>query len=500
MISLLRNLLITLFLVISVPGLLHAQRTLGIQWDHIPEREEAAIEQLQKFHSLGISLVEVSQPLAEPVWNTIDSLGIEVYGDLGIRFPTATTFENPDSALVRQIRERSATYFTQPSVTAIGLFAYGAESDAAFREALQPIVAQFRENTDLDLYYKTSIPIPSESPLTDFTLQHIHVTSPNTDSLAISNAANIGSYLFSTSEKLEPYVTPFKQFLDQTSDFSNKPIFLNQQWLQQFLAQNPDFDATLRNLTTSSESIIPLPEESLPSSSNTAIPIILLLAVWGSVAFHYHSSPVYRKALFRYFTAHKFFVEDIFQRQIRSPRPGIVITLQNAILVSACVFATFSTLLSSLGQQAFFYHFKVFTYLGTSPLSMLLWTMGTLILLGLISIMWLHLTQQRTKSLIQTLTIYSWPLHLNLIFGTATITMFSAGASGILITIFTTLTLLTSILAFVISSFDLSRLASSTLAQQAKTNIPYLAILIAGLVLIFNSDQIMQALRLALNL
>jgi hypothetical protein len=78
--------------------------------------------------------------------------------------------------------------------------------------------------------------------------------------------------------------------------------------------------------------------------------------------------------------------------------------------------------------------------------------------------------------------------------------MFSASASPILITLFTGLAILTCILAFIISSFDLSRFTNSTFAQQIKTNIPYLAIWIAVLALLLNSEQIVEVLRLAVNL
>src|SRR5699024_9379857 len=108
---------------------------------------------------------------------------------------------------------------------------------------------------------------------------------------------------------------------------------------------------------TEANAVFTIPEEKLPPQSNTAVPILILLSVWGIIAFLYSSDPIYRRSLFRYFTGHKFFVKDVFDRHLRSPWPAIAINLQNALLLGVGSFTLFSVLFSPLGKTAFFHFF-----------------------------------------------------------------------------------------------------------------------------------------------
>lgn len=265
------------------------------------------------------------------------------------------------------------------------------------------------------------------------------------------------------------------------------------------IKEHPQFTETLQSLSSESKLIFPLPNEDIPTQGNAAMPMILLLLIWGTVALHYNTSPLYRKSLFRYFTAHKFFIDDIFKRLIRSPMPAIIIILQNALLLSISMYAIFSMLLNPLGQQAFFYHFSKLSITGNSPVSIFVWTFLLVLLHSLLSIVWLYISHKKIKSLTQIAIVFAWPLQLNFLFCTGAITFFSTSESGNA-TLFTTLGLLLLLLSYTFSALDISRFARSKAKYLFKTIIPY-TIIIAGIVVwILTNDQWMDALTLALNL
>jgi hypothetical protein len=478
---------------------LHAQRSVGVKWE-MPENQKAAMSQLQQYHELGISIIEVQSPLSSPVWREINRLEFEVYGNLGIRFPTTSTFSEPDSSLINSIQNKASAYLSQSSVTSINLFEYGAIHNSPFFKALEPIARQLKSRRQTDLYFTSRRLSTQDISSSDFIMWDLFVTSKNIDTLSIPQGSTIGAYIYSPSEDLYGYLTPFKKFLDLTSSTSEKPIFIYQDWLNSTLAKYPDFPKTLRSVISKPDPVFPLPKESIPNGPASVLPILMLLLIWGTVALHFNSSPLYRKSLFRYFTAHKFFIQDIFQRHIRSPFPALLIILQNVFLLSTCVFATYSAVLSPLAKEALIYHFPLLSTFGNSPLSIFIWTIILTLAISFLSIMWLYLGHKRISSLTQTTTIYAWPQQLNILLGTLVITLFSADASHTLIVIFTVFAVLIFILSFLLTSIDTARFAKSKILHQIKTSGLYLAVWGSFIGWILTNEQWMDIINLALDL
>lgn len=494
----LRFLFLTLTLIVVSHLSLQAQRTIGVKWD-TPTDPQTAISELSQFNKLGISTLEVDSQLSPEIWQRIDSLGFNVYGKLGIKFPLTSTFSQPDSSLIRSIQKKASTYLSQPSVSAIGLFEYGATHQSDFSEALTPFVSQIKKSRQVELYYM-SRNSKVDSSFVDFVLHEVHLTPANLNTVSIPKHSMAGGFIFKPTEELEPYLSPFKKFVETTSVTAPKPIFVHSSWLFSILDKYPHFAETLHTLTSEEEVIFPLPKEETPSPKSTMLPILVLLLVWGSIGWHYNSSPLYRKSLFRYFFGHKFFIDDIFKRQIRSSLPAFTIILQNALLLSGSVFATFSTLFSSLGQTAFFYHFSPLTFFGETPFSIFIWAFLVSITFSLTSIVWLSISHKSISSLTQVTTIYAWPLQLNFIFCTIAITIFSAGGEGITVAILTAVAMLVFLLTFIFTSLDTIRLSRSRFAHLIKTIIPYLLILGGLMVWIFTREQWMEVISLSLTL
>jgi len=437
----------------------YAQQTLGVKWD-TPANDDQAVNQLRQMHEMGISLIEVSSPPSPKVWETINTMNFQVFGDLGIAYPVALTFSDPDSSLIRQIETKASAYLTHPSVQAIGLFKYGAINQPKFLRAIRPFVDQLQKAGPQKIYFTTNRK-PSQNVIsTNFYIYTVRVTASNLHSITLPEDSTIGGYLFYPSKNISGYISPFKRFIEATPSGS-KPIFVDSHWLFSMLKKYPQLKSTIYSLTNNSEAVFPVPKESLPSQENSAIPVIILFAVWGMAALHYNSSPLYRKSLFRYFGAHKFFIDDIFHRQIRSPLPASLVILQNTLLVSASFFAIFSAFWSPTGKDALFYHFPVLEAFGNGPMAIFSGSLTASLALSLVSILWLYLSYRKMNSATQVATIYAWPLHLNFITATISIASFSAGSSSKIIILSSALTVFIFLLSFIFTSIDIARFKAS---------------------------------------
>lgn len=494
-----RSLLLTLLLLAFSQTATYAQRTLGVKWN-APKNTDSAVTQLHKIAEAGISALEIQSDLPPETWQKIDSLQFKVYGSFGIKYPLKSTFGEPDSALISAIQNKASAYLSQPSVTAVGLFEFGAIHKSAFLESLKPITDQLKRSTQKSLYY-TSRRLTSENRLTDFVLLDIRITPADLDYLSLPNSSNIGGYIYSPSPDLKGYLSPFKKFLNKTSAYPDKTVFVHSNWLLNMLDKYPRFSKTLHSISNDTNAVFPLPRENLPGQTPPVLPIFVLLVVWGTIAWHYNTSPLYRKALFRYFIAHKFFVDDIFKRQIRSVAPAFTIILQNALLISASGFATFTVLFSPLGQAAFFHHFPSLALLTNTGYSIFIWIFLAALLIPLVNVIWLFTTHRKVSSFTQITTLYAWPLQVNFLLCTIAITLYAADSGSQIIAILTAAAFLFLFLSFIFTSVDTFRFARARFFHLIKTSIPYLLVL-GGLVIwiILTKEEWLEIFSLSLNL
>jgi len=227
----------------------------------------------------------------------------------------------------------------------------------------------------------------------------------------------------------------------------------------------------------------------------------MLLVIWASVALYYSSSPLYRKSLFRYFNAHKFFIDDIFQRHIRSASPAIILIFQNAILLAAALFACVMSAVTPLGLDALFHHFPVLTIFGKGIFSLTFWIVPLSLLLASLSITWLYISHKRINSFTQIATIYAWPLQLNLLVTTVVVVLYASGGPLWLISLTGITALLVQLLSFIIASFDTARfLPSHTILYLFTTSGLYFMIATALIIWGLLTPELIDAMTLTISL
>ena len=268
------------------------------------------------------------------------------------------------------------------------------------------------------------------------------------------------------------------------------------------LEKHQQLGSNLHSLATGEKSIFPLPQESIPSPTQPSLPIIILLIVWGLMAYHYNISPLYRKSLFRYFTGHRFFLDDIRHRHIRSAFPSLTIMLQNILIMVATFFVVLNSSWSTLGLKSLTYHFPALFFLTNSWFDIALLLFGAILLIYLVAILWIAIAHKSIQSVSQVMTLYAWPMQLNLLVGTLAITIHISGGSTYISTALAALMVVILLASFIAAAFDTARfLHAGRIKFLTLTVGIYAVVFIATAVWLFAfNDPWWQAINLSLQL
>lgn len=476
-----------------------AQRTLGVSWN-LPEDETEAFQQLQQFQDMGISVLELQALPSEAIWKAINNSNLTVYGDLGIKFPTAHTFTDADSTFKRQIHQKVTAFTAQPAVIALKLFSYGAVHQPDFNQATAAFFAGFQQAQEIPTYYTDSRMGIQIEPAADFFIYDIR-PSQNPLMRSLPDSSTQG-YYYHPSGDYKELLTPLKQIVQEIAAHPQAPLFLDSDWLLSMVEQHPRLEATLCSLASDADPVFPVPDESWPTQGQSALPIIVLLLVWGVLAYHYNMSPLYRKSLFRYFTGHRFFLSDIFHQHIRSSIPALVIIFQHALLIAAVFYTVSISSWSGLGLQSVRYHFPGLFFISGTAYDIFITTSGAALIFSLISVLWLYLSHKSLRSLKQIMTLFAWPLQINFLLGTFAIAMYVSGGSAAIITLTTSVMVVVCLGSFIITARDATQsLAVDQLRYMSLTAGLYLIVLAALAVWIWQfNDPFWQVIDLSLEL
>lgn len=497
-----RYLLLVFFLTIAGTSASQAQHQLGVRWDP-PQKTEIAIQELERFNEVGVSVLEISSPLKPTVWAKIDSLRLTVYGQLEIQYPLAHTFSSADSAFIKQLREKISAFISRPAVTSIGLFSYGPINRESFQFAVDPFINQIKNAADVHIYGVLSPDqsLSSNNLPVDFMIRELAVSPKNLDKLSVSSHPLIRGYHYIPSESLQDALLPFKKLITATTGSADAPIFVQDNWLLSMLELHPQSKLTFRTLTQKTEPVFPLQDRTLPAPQSSPTTVILLIIIWLTVGLHYRDSPIYRKSLFRYFSGHKFFVTDVAKRHFRTPAPAVILLAQNACILVIGIYISVETLTTPRGLAAFFHHIPGAAALGASALGLGMWALAISLILAIISIFWLSISGKRLSSLTQLATLYSWPLHINLLLVTLAVAFFASGSGTFVVITCTVCVILLQISCFIIAALDAVTFnPSRRLLYLSSTIVIYVGLLIGALVWAISNDHLREVLILTVSL
>lgn len=378
--------------------------------------------QLQFFRNTGIRVIQI--PVNAPA--SISELTGASHFRWIIEYQNPFYFHDyksaTDSLIISEFRQSVGSRYTNSNLPliAINLFQYPFERDNATTTFMTQLAGIAREYTNVPLFY---------------------VSGAKNDRVPIVSGFSFSSHAANVNGQLS--ITGFYHFYpDYNSDYASlsalknllevsasaqyqSVILMPAKWLLSISERHSFLQTTITEFTNSGEVIIPLPAD------NDTVPptnwaVIMLMIVLGSYIVHYRYQPVYKKSISRYFTNHKFFVDDILEYRTRSFWPGITLLTQHAFLSGLVAYLASMIFFSSTGLQTLFYHLPLLTLFGTSSFSFFIWGFLTASILQGFSVLWIFILNKKLKAVVQAIHLYCWPLHVNLFVVVLMVSIYSA--------------------------------------------------------------------------
>ncbi len=499
-----RCLVIGIYLSLLLPAAIQAQqRVTGVDWN-VPKEQSKAVAQLHHFSDAGISYLQIDQKLEPSIWDTIDKLGFTVFGKLPIRFPMAQAFAKNGTVSGHKIQALIKQYEAHSSVQAIGVFAYGAKNDPAFQQAVQAFIKQ--SHLSKPIYYIAASPEPAlTDTLFDFKILRLRNPVDVTALRRLNSGGNhykrIGAYVYHPGQYEKQNLTPVKHLLQATVQTPQRPVFFPSSWLKNILPQYPDFTRTLSLYAASSHLTSPIPKRGGKNRSTANIITIALLIMWMLLALTYHFNPLYSKSFIRYYTSHKFYVNDVMEYHHHTGLANISILIQHALAGGIVFYCILQTAFSELGRQALYHYYPILAISGTGSAASFFWILAAILVIECVCIFWLWLASFRVSRPGQIIDLYSWPLQLSVFIATVISGIFLSGGSSLPIYILGAAFFLIFIVSYVAASKDIVQyLHSKQLLFFAGTAVLYVILLAALGEWIYSFPNIHQVIALATSL
>ena len=336
-------------------------------------------------------------------------------------------------------------------IAAVRLFEYPADYDPRFSTVSFPLIDSLRAEVQSSIFYQSAFSDPKAGTSAfDFASGRIHAGSELPD----REIATV--LLFEPSESKARSLAVLEQIFNRSLQFDENIVIIPSNWFFERAGNDPFFLPLIEAYLSGEQVIFPEPAKSaLPPESNW--PVFILIVIWVTFFLHYKYQPIYRAELPRYFLHHNFFVTDVGELRIRNGMLGVVVFAQHALISGLAIWLFADSLISERGLSAFSHHFPGWVYPGLESLSLAL-IGGTAILLShFISIFWIHLPNKGISNLSQTIHLYHWPLHLNLLNVTMMTFLYLVDLRNIWITFFFFLFLLIWFMSFNLAAFDATR-------------------------------------------
>jgi hypothetical protein len=310
-----------------------------------------------------------------------------------------------------------------------------------------------------------------------------------------------GAFLYAPSGGMGNRMAPLKWFIEKTSVNPQAPVFFESGWLLNFINKHRSTEQILIEYATYQDAVFPLPQEPLTDSNSHSIIVLVLLALWGTVALTYSFIPTYRRSLFRFFLSHQFFIEDVMQRHIRSIVPSLVLLGQHAVLGGIFLYCMANTYLSSIAVEVFYFYFLILNTFGTGHLSLFFLGIIFTLLFQTILPLWPYIVNWGIGYLSQISILYSWPFHLNLVITTVIVTLLMSGGNTYLMGACFILFVAVLLLDFPITAFDTGRNVTGNRWVYASGTLGLYTLVVAVLaILVVTNDRLLNILDLVISI
>jgi hypothetical protein len=476
-----KNILCSLITILALTHYAQAQETagpaLGVYWDP-PSSPTEIRQELQEFRELGIRFIETDRSFNGSVIDSASAYGFDILIRSDKEFLISSVVASSRNELLSEYQALKATYSQYPRVRGIGLYSHSESFDTDFIETFQFITEQLRDSTSPDFYEITTGAFNAvDFGITEYRYGDI--------------PSNSGSILFTADYSREGFVAVDRLFKENIG-----LLIFDASWLLEAVDDYPPFEQSLREYADTGEWVFPLPEVSETATSFNWLVLIFIL-IWISVAVHIRTVATYSSLVMRYFTGHRFFVDDIMRYRERSAASGIFLFFQHAAFTGLVAAIFGEMFISDTGIRALFHYLPQFAITGQNHFSIFLGGFLIACLVQVVGLAWLYFPSKSMNHFSQVITLYTWIFHLDFIIVSIMLVTYLTGGSSTFILILSALFILIWLTSFLLTSLDSSKyLMQKRLSYILYTFGLHALVNVAVLILILMSPVILDVIEL----
>lgn len=410
---LLRWVLFVFFLIFG-HSLSYAQKKVAVDWEK-PADSEAFNRELDFFSNHNVSYLFVNHPITADEIASLDSTGISFFVKLDHKFVIENEFINNSDQYLESVNEAKAYYDSSSAFNGIVAFSQSVIAPNVFPSAE---ILEIKGNT---------------------------VYSVNTEPQPLFN-------VFETSELYAENLSSLKEQLIN----SELNLLLDGEWYKSVLAQNADLKSTFEGTSGMDPKTIAVPD--IPDQTPLIHwSVLVLVLIWISLAVNVATNPTYLETIPRYFTAHRFYVDDIMSYRERSSASAVFLLFQHAIFGGLVVYILSKIFISDTGLEALYHHIPYIALMGKNYFSLFVLSSVLVLIVELIALIWLYVPNKEMTHFNQGLNLFTSIFHLDFIIVTAIVTGYFGDWNTTLISFLALSYLLIWFSSFNITAFDASK-------------------------------------------
>ena len=371
----------------------YAQEKVVLDWDK-PNNLESFEQELEFFRNHNVGYVLVNHPLSTNEIALLETSEISFFVKLDNQFITANEFGNNSDTYLESINDATARYDSSAFFNGTIAFTHSNISQTYLSSQAYSASEDFFEITGNKVY---SVNIHS-SPVFSF-------FEPK------------GSYPESISA------------LKNTLKKSDLPLILNSSWFISALENNPELKNTFESKSGLDPNTIAVPHLS-EQSPKIHWSIVVLLLLWLSLAINVATNPTYLETIPRYFTAHRFFVDDIMSYRERSSASAVFLLFQHAVFGGLVTYILSKIFISDTGLEALYHHLPYIAIMGKNYFSLFVLSTLVVLVVEMIALFWLYFPNKEMSHFNQALNLFTWIFHLDFILVTLLVTVYFSGWSA----------------------------------------------------------------------
>lgn len=410
---------------------------IGVHWN-VPEGTVEQYSDLSLFEETGIKFIELAHPIDETLLDSLRAYNFSVLIRTDKQYMTRTAVSQNIDDLISEYKKLISAYGDYSFVNAFGLYASSQSFNEEYQSLFRVITDSLRNYTTAEFYEINS----GDFNALDFAF---------TQTSQFKQSLTSGYYYYSKDYARND----LSEFYDLMSE-SPQGVMVDSEWFKNAIDDYPPFKTALTERKSDGAFVLPIPTpEDAGPDFNWIIFVFIL--VWISMGVHIRVSPIYRDLMFRYFTAKRFFVDDVMRYRERALASGIFLFFQHAVFTGIVTYCFAKACFSETGLQALFHYLPQLGIMGHNYFS--LFVMGFLISLIMMSIgiVWLYFPSKSMRHISQVFSLYTWVFHLDFLLVSVMLILLLTGSGEITILILCILFVLIWLSGFVLASIDSSK-------------------------------------------